>query len=108
VQEVVNAITLAPETSDFVTAVCPEGTNPIGGGGVSEGGYIFFEARSEAGNGWEVGGDNLDTMTSHGLVAVAYCSPNVAVSSQAFSSPRALQTWRTAVAENVRNSRRGR
>ena len=108
VQEVVNAIILAPQTSDFVTAVCPLGMNRISGGGVSEGGYIFFDARSEAGNGWEVGGDNLDTMTSHGLVAVAYCSANVAVLSQAFSPQRALQAWRAAVAENARNSRRGR
>lgn len=86
VQEIVATATLAPQTFGFVTAVCPAGTNPISGGGVAELGYVFWDARSAAGNGWDVGADNLDTTNSGVIAAVAYCSPNVTTSATGSSA----------------------
>jgi hypothetical protein len=62
---------------DTVTAICPVGTKPLGGGVVTSALNGTFVGTITTNNGYAVGGDNFGSSSTADLNALAYCSTDV-------------------------------
>ena len=84
-QVVINTISVAPSTTGDITATCPAGRGAVSGGFIFAG---IVGASFNTGTGWRVAGFN-DLTEATDISAVAYCSPNVTVTSPLVNSAKA-------------------
>ncbi len=84
-QVVINTTSVAVNAVGDITATCPAGRSAVSGGFIFGG---IVNAGFNTGTGWRVAGFN-DLTEATDISAVAYCSPNVTVTSSLVNSAKA-------------------